>query len=93
MILLIPEGFQLTHLILLDPDWQANLRYEDHVAIGTGETHQAAIDNAVAKAHLGQFAGSLFHLQRFFTEAAETMQHSLSLTSLGLRKPMKKRKI
>lgn len=87
MILLIPEGFQLTHLILLDPDWQANLRYEDHVAVGTGETHQLAIDNAVAKAHLGQFAGSLFHLQRFFTE------YNLSLTSLGLRKPMKKRKI
>ena len=87
----LPPGFELTHLISLDPDWQANLRSEEHVAIGTGETPLAAITAASHKAEAGQFIGRLFHLHYEPSEVSIP----LSLASLGLRqsKPMKKRKL
>ena len=85
----LPPGFALTHLISLDPDWQANLRSEEHVAVGTGASPEDAIAAASQKALEGNFVGRLFHLHYEPSEVPIT----LSLTSLGLRKPMKKRKI
>ena len=48
------------HLIHLDPEWQCNTTDDEHVAVGTGETVEAAIDRAAFKALNEQFTGRLF---------------------------------
>ena len=86
----LPEGFSLTHLISLDPDWQANLRDDEHVAVGTGASPEDAIAAASQKALEGNFVGRLFHLHY----EPSKVPIALSLASLGLGpRPMKKRKI
>ena len=87
----LPAGFEVTHLISLDPDWQANLRDDEHVAVGTGATPEAAIASAVLKAESGQFVGRLFHLPYSNNQP----EQGLTLAALGLAqtKPIPRRKL
>ena len=92
----LPDGWQVTHIISLDPEWQVNLRSEDHVAIGTGDTILEAISNASHKAMNEEFSSQLFHLSHFLPKAPTAP--SLTLASLlplpGLsRSPVKRRKV
>ena len=92
----LPSGFEVTHLISLSPDWQANLRDDTHVAVGTGVTPEAAIAAAAAKAELGQFAGRLFHLPYSRRHQPEPgTEQGLTLDALGLAqaKPIARRKL
>ena len=88
----LPEGFFVTHLISLDPDWQANLRNDEHVAVGTGATPEEAIAAAAAKVELDQFVGRLFHLPYSRRHQPE---QGLTLAALGLAqtKPLLRRKL
>ena len=88
----LPAGFEVTHLISLDPDWQANLRNDEHVAVGTGATPEEAIAAAAAKAELDQFVGRLFHLPYSRRHQPE---QGLTLAALGLAqtKPIPRRKL
>ena len=87
----LPAGFEVTHLISLDPDWQANLRNDEHVAVGTGATPEEAIAAAAAKVELDQFVGRLFHLP----SSRALPEQGLTLAALGLAqaKPIPRRKL
>ena len=89
----LPEGFSVTHLISLDPDWQANLRNDEHVAIGTGATPEEAIAAAAAKIEQGQFAGRLFDLP--YSRGLVLLEQGLTLAALGLAqtKPLLRRQL
>lgn len=79
----LPPGWSLTHLVLLDPEWQANIHDDEHVAVGTGATPEDAIAAACAKIEAEDFAGRLFSLDHALVEGPR-----LSLVErLGLLKP------
>ena len=88
----LPEPWTLTHLILLDPDWQANIRGEEHISVGTGDTPSEAIANALALAEEGIFVGRLFSLDRLEPAKADGLG-LLALLNLTPPKPLPRRKI
>lgn len=45
----IPSGWAISHIMCIDPEWQVNLRSEEHIAVATGETIEEAIANTVIK--------------------------------------------
>ena len=53
-IIALPEDWRVTHLIFLDPEWQANLRNEEYSAVGTGVEPHHAIETAIAHIHKGE---------------------------------------
>ena len=85
-----PLGWHLTHLILLDPDWQVMLTDNEHVVVATGEDPNRAMVHAWEKIRDDRFAGRLFHLSRL-AEPAQAAAKSL-LESLGLVGPPVKRR-
>lgn len=78
----LPEGWKLTHLILLDPEWQCNITDDEYVAIGTGESLESAITSAAQKALDGQTVGRLLSLGRL-----RTAEPSDLFSALGFKRP------
>ena len=89
----LPEGWHLTHLIHLDPEWQVIAKDDEHIAVATGESPLIAIMNIQDRIDAGgPWAGRLFHLSRL-AEPAQAAAKSL-LESLGLvGPPVKRRRI
>lgn len=83
----LPEGWVLTHLILLDPEWQANLRDEDSIATATGDTPEVAIALASSRAERGEVK------PRYVSRSAPALVFGL-MAKLGLvEEKIKRRKI
>lgn len=80
---LLPEGWRVSNLISLDPEWQANISDGEWVAVGTGESMEEAISAAGAKALDGKFSGRLFDLGA--PRAIEPTEAQSLLATLGLR--------
>jgi hypothetical protein len=73
----LPSGWNLTHLIFLDPDWQVNLCDGEHVVVATGASPGLAFAAAYAKSFdPAQYTGRLFI--NYALAAAEVKAPSLS---------------
>jgi hypothetical protein len=59
----VPHGWRITHMILLDPDWQVIIQDGEHVVVATGDDIEHAIDVAIEKVECGHYNGRLFHLK------------------------------
>lgn len=79
----LPLGWRLTHLIRLDPDWQAIIADEDHVAVATGDDIASAIARAVERAIQGQYSVMFNDLR----PPMDPTMPKLTLAALGLAKP------
>lgn len=53
----LPEGWTLSNLIFLDPNWQANIADGEGVVVATGETIEESLTNAKVKAYEGKYVG------------------------------------
>jgi hypothetical protein len=59
----VPSGWRITHMILLDPDWQVIIQDGEHVVVATGDSIEEAVDVAIEKSHYGHYNGRLFELK------------------------------
>jgi len=82
---LIPACWSLTCLTFLDPEWQAIIKDDEHVAVATGESIEEALCNVATKAINHEYVGRLFSLGRAYHEPRPEGQSLLQ--SLGLAKP------
>jgi len=84
--LTLPSGWLLTHIINLDPGWQVNTKDDEYVVVATGDSIEAAMNNALQKITQHQYTGPIFRL-------ASTKQLELAfdgknlLSALGLTRP------
>lgn len=71
----IPEGFHLSNLIFLDPEWQANIADDEGVIVATGESIEDALINASLKALSGTYVGKykLNRTEGLLTNLAERL--------------------
>ena len=83
----IPSGWSLTCLTFLDPEWQAIIKDDEHVALATGQFIESALSNAASKALNHIYVGRLFSLGRACHEPTEPASAKSLLQSLGLAKP------
>lgn len=81
----LPEGWCITHIISLEPEWQVNAKDDEHVVVATGDSIDEALGNACDKIANHQYHGRLFELERMYREPAQ-IPFNLAL-ALGIRKP------
>jgi hypothetical protein len=62
----LPEGWNVAHIISLNPGWQVALRDDEHIVIATGDTAFEASYNAVYKIYDQNYFGRLYTSQDFF---------------------------
>jgi hypothetical protein len=90
---LLPDGWRISNIISLDPEWQANITDGEWVAVSTGDTMEAAVCAAGAKALAGSYIGRLFDLGA--PRAIEPTEAQALLATLGLKialpEPIKRR--
>ena len=85
----IPTDWVLSHIINLNKlGWQVNLKDDEHVACGTGQTIEEALQNAATKIANEQFVGSFRLRDMIYNEP----KIDLSVLISGLRKPMEDRR-
>lgn len=53
----LPEGWVLSNLIYLDPEWQVNIRDDEGVIVATGASIEESLHNATVKAYEGTYVG------------------------------------
>lgn len=53
----LPNGFRVTHIILLDPDWQVLANDGEHAVLSTGNTIAAALQNTLERIYAGTYQG------------------------------------
>lgn len=81
----LPEGWHLSNLIFLDPDWQVNISNDEHIIVGTGDDPESALAHAASKTDdPSKYLGRLFSLPRY-DEPEDGRGESL-LARLGLVK-------
>jgi hypothetical protein len=86
----VPDGWNVTHLIYLEPEWQANVCNGEHVSIGTGASPEEALLIAGSKAEQGMFVGRLASLTAMYKNEERKIEGSGLLAALGLAKPKPK---
>jgi hypothetical protein len=59
----LPEGWKITSMILIDPDWQVIIQDGEHVIVATGDSIEEAVDAAIEKSDYGHYSGRLFKLK------------------------------
>lgn len=55
----LPPGWTVTHLILLDPEWQINAKDDEHVATATGDTIEGALERLSLRISDHEYRGVL----------------------------------
>lgn len=84
---LLPESWQLSNLVFLNPEWQVNATDGEYVVVATGLSITEALDNAYLKVDAGIYIGRLALLDRIHREP---VVGTLDLRSLGLSRPKPK---
>lgn len=80
------NGWKLTHLINLNPGWQANASNDEYVVVASGATIEDAINFANEKIEKEDFAGTKFHLSDLARDVSRIDLNSL-LRKSGLIRP------
>lgn len=83
----LPKDWHLTHLIFLDPTWQANAKDDHHVCVATGDSPAEAAKALRTKILREDFCGQLWRPTKNLLERPIFDPRSL-LQSLGLAKPL-----
>ncbi len=87
------EGWWLTHLILLDPEWQANIADEHYVAIGTGNTPEEAIEAANLKVVTGNIKAKFALIDPSLVATRLNIDNLALALGLNTSEPIKRRRI
>lgn len=95
----LAPGWTLTHIINLEPDWQVNLKNDEHVVVATGATIDEALAAADHKIANHDYVGILINV--FAMRSPKTKSEQIDgvrgkelLQALGLAKkaePVKRR--
>lgn len=83
----LAPGWTLTHIINLEPDWQVNLKDDEHVVVATGVTIEEALSNADRKIANHDYVGIRISVFAFRDKTEANPAARNLLESLGLAKP------
>ena len=86
LLTFLPEDWSLANLINLEPGWEVIIKDDEHVAVGTGDTVEEALESASSKAFNGEFLGRLITAPRYLGDKPSYKSSSNDLLSrIGMK--------